>query len=328
MPKVSRLSAAKNLDQFLTITPEAIANTAPLQELETFATLAGGPQLSLLRLDMIDPVLSGNKLFKLYYHLEAYAEVGEGKSIASFGGAYSNHLHALAALGRQLGIPTIGVIRGEPSSVVNATLHDLTAMGMRLHFVSRADYKRRYEQEWMDQLGTILGPVFWVPEGGGGELGTKGCIAIGDTLKNRVGDAHTIALACGTGSTITGVIQGIKGSSVSKVLGYSALKGAQSWLENHVNEGLERFLGVSSPRKIEWQINSEYHCGGFGQYPASLAAFVQYFEAQTQVLLDPVYTAKMLYGITSMVNQGAWPEGARIIAIHTGGLQGKRGINS
>jgi len=340
--KTSNLLAVNSSAFYHKETPLAIANRAAITPVSFLPLNRHGIELSLYRLDAIDPLVSGNKFFKLYNHIQTYISQGHNIPIASFGGAFSNHLHALAAIGEQLHIKTIGVIRGEAPKILGPTLKSLMHMGMKLHYVSRLHYKRRHKQEWRHNLERDLGKVFWVPEGGGGCRGVEGCVAIGQSIAQRPGNWQSVFLGCGTGSTLAGVISGMgcwtdhKDSFVPPITGISALKGAQKALESEVSnllmscECLETFAnsGAHNFQYPSWQINGDYHCGGFGKNPLYLRQFVDEFEAQTSVLLDPVYTAKMLYAITSLASTGCWPPGSKILAIHTGGLQGRNHFKS
>ena len=329
MPEASKLLVAKSLTQLLNYEPQHLAQMAPLQGIDLPSLSDAGVRLSLLRLDLMHERLSGNKLFKLYYHLKAYRALGQAIPIASFGGAYSNHLHALAVMGDMLGFPTIGIVRGDGFDCANATLNDLQRLGMQVHFVDRMRYRGRNSDELSTSLEHTLGKVFWVPEGGGGKLGIKGCIAIGRRL--RALQADTIAVATGTGSTLAGIVAGLSFGTetpmarVSPVLGFSPLKKSSQWMSESVAESLP-LVGCAA-RPSSWQVTDEFHFGGFGTFPVELNEYLHEFEYRTRVLLDPVYTAKMMYGIERLALRGFWPKGSHIVAVHTGGLQGRRGFH-
>ncbi|WP_185230371.1 1-aminocyclopropane-1-carboxylate deaminase/D-cysteine desulfhydrase [Teredinibacter franksiae] len=324
MPVNSKLSAVKSIADFLLLDPAYLVQRTTLQPLISPALTAADCRLSLLRLDELDDRLGGNKYFKLYHHLVRYAGEASEKPIASFGGAFSNHLYALAALGQKTGTPTIGVVRGEPHEALTATLDDLQSMGMHLHRVSRSAYRLRHEADWRKALAPEIEDVFWVPEGGAGYEGAKGCIALGKHLAEPAVEASHIAVACGTAATLAGVIHGASSSGID-VVGVSALKGASKGLESEVENLLNKLNHDGSTR---WCINSDFHCGGFGRYPAYLSQFVSEFEEGTGVLLDPVYTAKLIFAIEHLAAKGFWPKGSHIVAIHTGGIQGRRGVES
>jgi len=319
VPKTSSSSAADARSAFLATPPPQILEHSALQPLSLPAFVQQGLDVQLLRLDQVDPFISGNKYFKLYESIRDYLQARIDQPVASFGGAWSNHLHALAALGQRLGVPTVGVIRGDPD-VNNPTLRDLRAAGMRLHFVSRADYRRRYETDYLAELESELGACYWIPEGGNSREGASGCMAIGAFLRRF--HADVVAMPCGTGTTLAGVIAGLGRKSVGEVLGFSALKGIEQDLSTNIETQLEALAVSAVP---SWRIIGAYHCGGFAKYPSFLANFVEEFESLTRVLLDPVYTAKLLYGTVQMAMEGIWSPGTRVIAVHTGGLQGRRG---
>ncbi len=242
--------------------------------------------------------------------------------VASFGGQWSNHLHALAAICQSLSIRSIGLVRGEAERG-NACLSDLRAMGMQIKFLSRSSYRERYQADFLRALEHELGGVFWIPEGGSGSAGALGCIPIGDLLRQKGMDV--VAIPCGTGTSFAGVIAGLNSSNKPiEALGFSALKGCGDDLIKSVNETLIA-LPVSDASIQNWKIIDEYHCGGFAKYPQYLADWVESFEAKTAIPLDPVYTAKMMYGLNKMCEAGAWASGTEIVAVHTGGLQGRRG---
>lgn len=310
--------------------PSGLLSRAPLQ-----SVCFRDHCIDLLRLDQVDPVLSGNKLFKLFYHLRRYLlehpDPANSPPLASFGGAYSNHLHALAAVGHALGIATAGIIRGERVAPLNPTLTDLEEWGMRLMFVSRGEYRRREEPAWLAEMEQQLGQVFWVPEGGGGLEGALGCQAIGWHLQSVVGaqplPCTDIAIACGTGTSLAGVILGL-GDSPARVTGFSVLKGAAAGLTDSVQGLIDRCQRHSQNHQglPPWSITDRFHGGGFGKLSQEQGNFISEFQRDTGVVLDPVYTAKLLTGVIRLADEGFW-RGGRVIAIHTGGLQGGRPHN-
>ena len=308
------------------------ALAVPLQEIAWPAF--NRQQLTLLvrRDDLIDPNQSGNKFYKLFYNLKAAKHAGF-KQILSFGGAYSNHIYALAAAGRDAGLKTIGVIRGERSAQLSPTLRDAETCGMTLHFISRSDYRRKDElqfgQDLRDQLQQLFGDFYYVPEGGANELGTRGVAAIGWALEQQLrGNYDCVCVPCGTGSTLAGVAAGLPAAKLA--LGISVLKGdgelgaaiSRSYRSCAAMLAAER-LAIAEP----WRLVSGYHGGGYGRkLPPELADFWHAFERDTGLLLDPVYTVKMFWAMAQLAEQGYWPKGQRIVAIHTGGLQGRRGF--
>lgn len=294
----------------------------PVQRAELQIFADAGIELLMRRDDMVDPELSGNKFYKLFFNLRAAREQGFTR-LLSFGGAYSNHLHALAAAGKRYGFGTIGVVRGERPTQLSPTLSDAEAWGMRLVFVSRSHYQNKSEPELIADLRVRLGDFYLIPEGGANRDGARGMQLLGQALEQQLkGDYTAVCIACGTGTSLAGLAAGV---DVAKpAIGLSVLKGAG-------NLGVDiaamyRQLRASNAA-ANWRLISGFHAGGYGKkHPGYLSQFWQEFERKTGVPLDPVYTVKMLWGVVSLVQQGYWPRGSRIVAIHSGGLQGRRGF--
>ncbi len=274
----------------------------------------------MLRLDLLHPQISGNKWFKLRLNLQAARARGYD-TVLSFGGAYSNHLHALAAAGKMQGFKTIGVVRGEPVVPINATLAFAREHGMELYHVTRADYRNKSDPAFLASLQERFGEFFLIPEGGANIAGVQGCADIAGLLHWSAPAAATssrservVALACGTGTTLAGLLLGRKEDY--RILGVSALKG--DFLENDVRKALQN-CGVADPGN--WRITEEWHGGGFARFSPELLDFIQDFRRRTGIPLEPVYTGKLLLGLYRMMERGEFPRGTEIIAIHTGGLQ-------
>jgi 1-aminocyclopropane-1-carboxylate deaminase len=300
-----------------------ISTLAPIQSLSVEALARKNIRLSIKREDLLHPRLGGNKIYKLYGHLRK-ALIRPDLPIASFGGAYSNHIYALAAAGKSLNLTTIGIIRGERPAQLSATLQDAVEQGMNLIFVSRQDYRLKDTYAFRQTISAPWGDCHWIPEGGAGREGIEGCVELARGIIASVDSKPDIVChACGTGFTVAGLVIGLALSPVEKinVLGVSVLKGYKQ-LTLDIASQIQRF-GFQSR---QWRVDDNYHCGGYAKYPEYLASFVRSFEEETSVPLDPVYTAKMMWGIVNLAEQGVFPEGARILAIHSGGLQGKRGV--
>jgi 1-aminocyclopropane-1-carboxylate deaminase len=270
-------------------------------------------ELWIKRDDLLHPIISGNKWRKLKYSLNHALNMG-ANTIISMGGAYSNHLHALAYTGKLLGLKTIGLIRGEPAEKLTPSLLDMQAWGMELRFVSRSDYRVLRQYKHWDALPDLTAGQYWLPEGGAQTLALQG---VAELVQEIDISYDTLCVACGTGATLAGLVNAVP-DNVS-VLGFAALKNA-GFLTADVNALLAR-------PHANWQINLDYHFGGFAKTNAELLAFMDEFEARTQIPLEPVYTAKMLYGIYDLIEKQAFQPKQRIIALHTGGLQGKRAIH-
>ena len=270
-------------------------------------------RLSLKREDLIHPLVSGNKFRKLKYNLlEAHALKKE--TLLTFGGAFSNHISATAAAGRMAKLNTIGIIRGEELSKKvdqNPTLSFAKQQGMKLQFVSRADYRKKHTQTFIKHLQVRYGDFYLLPEGGTNKLAIKGCAEI---LTQK--DTHFTHICCpvGTGGTIAGIINNAQQDQ--KIIGFSALK------ESFLNAEIDKFV-----RFRPYQLIREYHFGGYAKLNKELITFINEFKNQTNILLDPIYTGKMCYGIMNLIQRDFFPKGSNILAIHTGGLQGIAGIN-
>jgi len=272
-----------------------------------------GVELQIKREDTLHPLISGNKYRKLKYNL-IQARIQGKDSLLSFGGAYSNHIAALACAGKEAGLKTIGVIRGEELKDrwrENPTLALAHAQGMRFHFVSREAYRQKASAAFLKGLGERFGNFLLLPEGGSNALGVKGCEEI-----LGAGDAHFDRICCavGTGATLAGLINTI--GPRQRVLGFPALKG----------DFLDRDIRTFA-QNDRWELVPGFQFGGYAKVDRELVAFINRFKKETGIPLDPVYTGKMLFGIFVLVEQGILPWGSRILAIHTGGLQGIKGMN-
>ncbi|WP_390619039.1 1-aminocyclopropane-1-carboxylate deaminase/D-cysteine desulfhydrase [Maricurvus nonylphenolicus] len=301
--------------------PEHIAALTPLQAISWAPLKDRGIHLSVKREDLIHPGVSGNKLYKLFHHLQFARQQGVER-LVSFGGAYSNHLHALAISGQLLGIETVAVIRGERPPQLSATLIDCEANGMQLKFVSRQEYKRRHDDDYLAMLKRQYGSCHIVPEGGGGTLGAQGCSAIARAINDAVDrPVDSICTACGTGTTLAGLI--VEAEPATEVIGIAVLKAAPAISQ----EATELVAQLTHKPSSNWRVESRFHGGGYAKLPEELKRFIVEFEEQTLIPLDPIYTVKLFWGIKSLAEQGYWPKGSHVVAIHTGGLQGRRGFN-
>ena len=271
-------------------------------------------RLFVKRDDEIHPAISGNKWRKLKYNIEA-AKTQQLDHIVTFGGAFSNHIAATAAAGSTFGFQTTGIIRGECISPLNPTLAFAQKCGMQFHFVDRKTYRTADRFELAKSF--CKKPFYFLPEGGTNALARKGCAEIVSEVQVQLGELPDyFALACGTGGTMAGVIEGCRHQST--ILGFSALKG------DFLQAEVANFL----PEKYSnWQINTNYHFGGYAKWKIELIDFINDFKAAHGIPLEPIYTSKMLYGILDLVTKDFFPEGSTILAIHTGGLQGIQGFN-
>lgn len=294
-----------------------IEKNIPLQKIKSDFITSKGVELFVCRLDLNHPHISGNKLYKLKYNIEEAKKQGK-KTILTFGGAFSNHITATAAAGKEYGFDTIGIIRGEEVSELNPTLTFAKECGMQLHFVSRALYQNKEElNKHLEQHFSSLN-YYSIPEGGSNELGIKGCTEI---TKNIPIDFDYACCACGTGSTITGITLSLK--EHQQAIGFQVLKG-----ENYIKTEVEKWLSHFKSSENNWEINEDFHFGGYAKLKPELLNFMLEFEKKNAIPLDYIYTGKMMFGIIELIKAGKFKKGDRIIAIHTGGLQGNQGFEN
>jgi 1-aminocyclopropane-1-carboxylate deaminase len=276
-------------------------------------SLSQNISLFLKREDLLHPEISGNKFRKLKYNLlEAQSESSAG--ILTFGGAFSNHIAAVAFAGKKYGFDTIGVIRGEELEgkiSENPTLLAALQNGMKFVFVSRESFREKTSTEFIDRLKSEYDGFYILPEGGTNALAIKGCEEI---LTHQDSDFTHVCCAVGTGGTLSGLINAALPHQ--KVLGFPALKGS------FLSDDIRSFV-----KNTNWDLISEYHFGGYGKITEELVRFLNRFYRETEIPLDPIYTGKMMYGIYDLIEKGYFPEGSKILAIHTGGLQGIKGMN-
>ena len=270
-------------------------------------------ELWVKRDDLIHPIISGNKWRKLKYILDDILSQSY-QSVISMGGAYSNHLHALAYVGKELNLKTKGFIRGERPASLNPTLQDIIGWRMELTFVSRSEYRQLRTLKSCDELPNIQKSEYWLPEGGSTMLALEG---VGEMLDEIDMEFDTLCVPCGTATTLAGLIS--SASTPKQVIGFSALKGA-----NFLIEDVNLMLSNRSVECPHWFIQLDYHFGGFAKLSDELLSFIQDFKKQQDIELDPIYTGKMLYGLFDLIGQDFFKQGQRIVAIHTGGLQGNR----
>ncbi|PZW41495.1 1-aminocyclopropane-1-carboxylate deaminase [Mesonia algae] len=283
-----------------------------------YVTQLNGIDLYLKREDLLHPLVSGNKFRKLKYNLQQAKEQNK-KTILTFGGAFSNHILATSAAAKLNNLNSIGIIRGEElggenlekTLSQNETLRNAKAMGMQLHFIDRESYRDKENTLFIERLKNKFGDFYLVPEGGTNNFAIKGCEEI---LTKEDDNFDVICCPVGTGGTIAGIIN--SSSNHQKILGFSTLKG--DFLKEEV---------ASHVKKNNWEIIIDYHFGGYAKVDKGLIDFMNKFKSEYNVLLDPIYTGKMMYGILDMIEKGEFSKNTRILAIHTGGLQGISGIN-
>lgn len=273
-----------------------------------------GCQVFLRKMYLNHPFVSGNKLSKLKYNIQE-AKNQNKTTLLTFGGAFSNHIAAVAAAGKEYGFKSIGVIRGEElhdKINQNPTLSFAKERGMQFYFVSREAFRSKTTDYFIEDLKKEFGDFYLIPEGGTNELAVKGCEEIlekGDEVYDY------ICCPVGTGGTISGIIKA--SFSHQKILGFPALKG------DFLQEEISKFT-----TKTNWELVTDYHFGGYAKVNAELIAFINQFKKQNNIPLDPVYTGKMLFGIRDLMTKGFFPKHSKILVIHTGGLQGIQGMNT
>lgn len=286
---------------------------SPITRLKDDLFDRAGVELSIKRDDMLHPFISGNKWRKLKYNLQQAKEEGVTR-LLTFGGAYSNHIAAVAAAGKEFGFDTIGMIRGEEVLPLNPTLDFATKQGMKLGYLSRELYTYKNEPAVIEKLREKWNDFYLIPEGGANILGVKGCEEI---LSKETNEYEFIAVASGTGTTAGGILKAAK--EYQTVLSFPVLKGG-AFLE----EEIEKMADLFSARL--WMI-TKYHFGGYAKVDETLVNFINEFKQTHQIPLDPIYTGKMMFGLYDMIEKNVFPQGSKILAIHTGGLQGIAGMN-
>jgi 1-aminocyclopropane-1-carboxylate deaminase len=269
--------------------------------------------LYLRREDLIHPFISGNKFRKLKYNLLQAKSEGKTK-LLTFGGAFSNHIAAVAAAGKEFDFETIGVIRGEELKdkiSENPTLSFAEECGMHFVFVSREQYRLKGTVLFIKELRELYGDFYLLPEGGTNDLAVKGC---GEILTADDSSFSHVCCAVGTGGTISGIINSALPNQ--KIIGFPALKG------HFLSDDIRNFV-----HRENWELVHDYHFGGYGKINEALIRFINWFYKETAIPLDPIYTGKMMYGLFDLIHKGYFPQGAKILAIHTGGIQGVAGMN-
>ncbi len=269
--------------------------------------------LFIKREDLLFPEISGNKYRKLKYQLQKIVET-KTKTILTFGGAYSNHIAAVALLGKINNLRTIGVIRGdelESKISENPTLSYAKKQGMEFEFVTREVYRQKETESYISQLKEKHGDFYLIPEGGTNALAVKGCAEI---LNNEDTDYDYICVSVGTGGTLAGIVSSLLPHQ--QAVGFSALKGT-----------FQKEIVDAYTSNANYQILDTYNFGGYAKIDGQLVRFINEFKETHDVQLDPIYTGKMMYGIVDLMDKGYFKKNSRILAIHTGGLQGIAGMN-
>lgn len=282
----------------------------PLIELKSSFADSKGISVVILREDLNHPQISGNKWWKLKYNLREIIEGGHSK-LLTFGGAYSNHLYATAAAAAELGIESISIVRGEETLPLNPTLTFVKTCGMKIHYVSRENYRKKNDPEFIQSLKDMFGEFFLIPEGGTNNLAIKGTQEWASQIAARI-EFDYLCVPVGTGGTIAGMINTLPHR---KIIGFSSLKGGE-FLADEIQPWL-------TTKNKNWQIETSYHFGGYGKINNELTAFISEFEKTNNIPLDPVYTGKMMFGVYDLLKKGFFDSGSKVLVLHTGGLQGR-----
>ncbi|WP_449431858.1 1-aminocyclopropane-1-carboxylate deaminase/D-cysteine desulfhydrase [Pseudomonas putida] len=287
---------------------------APLQPLNLPWLHEAGIEAAILRLDLIDPMLSGNKWFKLRHHLQQ-AQASNAPGLISLGGNHSNHLHALAAAGKRFGFATAGLLRGDAQDT--PTVRDLQALGMQLHWLGYGGYRARHQAGFWAPWQARYPGWHCIPEGGGGLAGAQGCALIVEQARAQLAaigwaDYHAWWLAAGTGTTLAGLVLAEAGAH--------AVHGALAVPRDHgVPQTVAQLVGTGG-----YQLHDASR-GGFARVDGQLLSFIDTCEQHSGVALEAIYTGKALLALREQVEGGLFAPATRLIFLHTGGLQGRRG---
>lgn len=267
-------------------------------------------QLSMLRLDVVHPEVSGNKWYKLKENIRHCKQSGKD-TLLTFGGGYSNHLVATAAAADYYGLKSIGLVRGVYSKST-ATLDACTRYGMKLEFLSREEYNKKNDSNWLQGIANSYQAPFIIPEGGANQYGRAGA----EFIANYIPDDYShVVLSVGTGTTLAGIVN----NTTQQVLGLAPMKGGV-----YLNDEVKPW--ISENRQERYSIYDNWHFGGFGKYNDNLLQFMNEFYLVNHIPLDIVYTGKMMYGVKDMLDSSMFSSSDKVLCIHTGGLQGNSSV--
>ena len=267
-------------------------------------------QLFVKRIDLIHEFISGNKWYKLKYNL-LEAKKNLFNTLLTFGGAYSNHILATSVLANENGFKSIGIIRGERCSDLNPTLKLAKEYGMQLHYVNRNEYQSKKTSKFLSTLRNKFGDFYLIPEGGSNKFALKGT----SEIITKIDSQDYICCSVGTGTTLAGIIN--SSSIKQNIIGFPAIKGFTE-LEKEIQ---------SITTKSNWQLNNNFCFGGYAKTNPLLINFINTFNENQLIPLDAIYTGKMMFGILELISKDYFPRGSSILAVHTGGLQGNKGMN-
>ncbi|MFC5625525.1 1-aminocyclopropane-1-carboxylate deaminase/D-cysteine desulfhydrase [Algoriphagus winogradskyi] len=294
-----------------------LPKTIPTQVITHSLLEEKGIELAIKRLDLIHSEISGNKFFKLKYNLEQSKKEGKN-TILTFGGAFSNHIYASSQAAKIEGLESIGMIRGERTEPLNPTLLHAEKLGMKLYFIDRIAYRNKAKTDFLTDLKERFGDFYLIPEGGTNELAIKGTQEILD-LEDQL-YSH-ICSSIGTGGTFAGLYASL--GSNQKLLGFSSLKG--EFIHQEITGLIEKHKLLS---KGTYKIFTNYHFGGYAKHKSELIEFIWWFYENFGLVLDPIYTGKMAFGIWDLIKKDYFPIGSKILLVHSGGLQGNSGFTA
>ena len=293
----------------------------PLERLSLAVSDYANISLFMARIDQIHPLASGNKLYKLLPNIE-FAQKQGIQQLLSFGGAFSNHIHALALYAQSEKMRSIGMIRGEAAYANNPTLRIAKQAGMTLVFMDRVHYRQRHDQQFLARLQQRYPQTLIIPEGGSNALARQGCRILAQQINQTCWQQEgmtpdVITVACGTGTTFVGLVEGA--ASMQRVRAYLVVKDASVY--QTVNLLLVGQQGVA-----RYQMDAA-DFGGYAKLDATLISFILQFLEQTDILLDPIYTSKMCQRVIQQIDQGMFSRGSSVVMVHSGGLQAWYGMN-
>lgn len=294
------------------ILTDIIFKTPGISEIRTIGQ-SDGIKVSMLRLDEIHPVISGNKFYKLYYFLEE-AISSNHKKVITFGGAFSNHLAATAHACKKLNLKCTGIVRGEQPATLSHTLLFCKEQGMQLEFISRRDYKKIHEERFLKKLRNVHGEHTLIPEGGFSIKGKEGAALIAQYFEKQ--HFSHVCTAVGTAATFAGLVE--SAGNGCEMMGFASLK--------NLKDIDQRFLHLKVDPSKRYSFITDYHFGGYARKNSELISFMNNFYLQNKISLDFVYTGKMMFGVNDLLQKKYFPAGSHILCIHTGGLQGNQSL--
>ncbi len=302
------------------LTDLAINLPSPLEQISLPDSAAKGVEVWCKRDDLIHPIISGNKWRKLQQTLASWYSCPPSHVI-SFGGPYSNHLHALAFCCAQLEITFTAIVRGKylQNQVLSPTLQDICHWQGQLHFVNKTDYQRRTEPAYIDELKNFLQADICIPEGGSQSAALQGVAEIHKEVSYQQPELmfDFAFLPVASGASLAGLVNKHQATSINAFIGVAVLKG-----ESYLEELVEQFLGQE--QHTQWHIEHEYHHGGYAKTSADLLAFCEHYNAKNSLQIEPVYSGKCFWAANDMIKTGKIRPGSRVLLLHTGGLQGNR----